>query len=247
MSINTTNSINQASNSLREFAQKTQGSKGELNKNDFLNLFMTQVSNQDPMSPMDSAGMMTQLSQLGSMEQLQNLNTKVEALTTLQEKQMKLGTAGYLGLEVSYLDNSVQMSGGSVSPISYKLEDDTRTAKAQVVNSQGEIVKEMTLGAQTKGVYPLKWDGMNDKGETVPDGEYNIEILAVSEKGSEVNVDMNRKSRIDKVSFDGAAPVFHVGDRKMSLDEIQMYDRKVQNLLGAGLPFGIKEETRTAK
>ena len=64
MQTNATNSITQASNSLRQFAQKTQGDKGDLNKNDFMNLFMTQVSNQDPLDPMDSAGMMSQLSQL---------------------------------------------------------------------------------------------------------------------------------------------------------------------------------------
>ena len=73
----TGNNIEQAlqvnASDLRNRAAKNSNDGKELGKQDFLNLLMTQMANQDPMDPMDSEGMMKQLASLGTVEQLQNL------------------------------------------------------------------------------------------------------------------------------------------------------------------------------
>jgi flagellar basal-body rod modification protein FlgD len=43
-------------------------------KDEFLQLFVTQLKNQDPLNPMDSAGFTAQLAQFSSLEQLQNID-----------------------------------------------------------------------------------------------------------------------------------------------------------------------------
>ena len=48
----------------------------ELGKQDFLNLLMTQLANQDPTDPMKPEQMMQQMASLGTVEQLQNLNAQ---------------------------------------------------------------------------------------------------------------------------------------------------------------------------
>ena len=74
--MNTGNNVEQAlqvsATSLRNSASKSSNDGKELGKQDFLNLLMTQMSNQDPLDPMDSAGMMQQLASMGTVEQLQN-------------------------------------------------------------------------------------------------------------------------------------------------------------------------------
>ena len=58
----TGNNIEQAlqvnASNLRNLAAKNSNDGKELGKQDFLNLLMTQMANQDPMDPMDSEGMM---------------------------------------------------------------------------------------------------------------------------------------------------------------------------------------------
>ncbi len=51
---------------------------GELGKDEFLTLLLTQLQNQDPMEPMDSTEMVAQLAQFSALEQMQNLNTQFE-------------------------------------------------------------------------------------------------------------------------------------------------------------------------
>ncbi len=51
---------------------------GELGKEEFMILLLTQMQNQDPLEPMDSTAMVAQLAQFSALEQMQNLNTQFE-------------------------------------------------------------------------------------------------------------------------------------------------------------------------
>lgn len=53
---------------------------GIMGKEQFLNLLVTQLKNQDPLQPTDAQAMVAQLAQFSSLEQMQNLNTQVESL-----------------------------------------------------------------------------------------------------------------------------------------------------------------------
>ena len=85
----TGNNVEQAlqinATSLRNRAAKSSNDGKELGKQDFLNLLMTQMANQDPMDPMDSQGMMQQLASLGTVEQLQNLNSQTAKMMEIQQ------------------------------------------------------------------------------------------------------------------------------------------------------------------
>jgi flagellar basal-body rod modification protein FlgD len=52
---------------------------GELGKDEFLTLLVTQLSSQDPFEPMSSTESIAQLAQFSSLEQMQNLNDQVES------------------------------------------------------------------------------------------------------------------------------------------------------------------------
>ncbi len=53
---------------------------GIANESTFLTLLVTQLKNQDPLSPADSTQFVTQLAQFSSLEQLTNINTNVGSI-----------------------------------------------------------------------------------------------------------------------------------------------------------------------
>jgi flagellar basal-body rod modification protein FlgD len=71
---------------------------GELQAN-YLNLLITQLRNQDPMSPMDNSQMTAQLAQLSQLEQMQNLNSSFSQVLTSQQA---LQATAMIGKTVSY-------------------------------------------------------------------------------------------------------------------------------------------------
>jgi flagellar basal-body rod modification protein FlgD len=82
----------------------------------FLNLLVTQLRNQDPSSPMDSTQMISQTSQLASMEQLTSLTkTSTDGYTL----QMRSAAANILGKSVSYTDSEGVPQTGVASAVSF--------------------------------------------------------------------------------------------------------------------------------
>ena len=57
--------------------KETTGS-GKLGKDEFLQLLMEQMTNQDPLDPMSSTDTIAQLAQFSSLEQMKNLNSAFE-------------------------------------------------------------------------------------------------------------------------------------------------------------------------
>ena len=75
--INRTNSTEGKYN----YYDSNKGSKksNDLDKDAFLSLLVTQLQNQDPLSPMEDREFISQMAQFSSLEQMQNLNETMKA------------------------------------------------------------------------------------------------------------------------------------------------------------------------
>ncbi|MDF7808007.1 flagellar hook capping FlgD N-terminal domain-containing protein [Pontiellaceae bacterium B12219] len=67
---------------------------GELGKNEFLQMLVTQMQNQDPMEPMDNTQMTAQLAQFSALEQMENLNSQFEGFQQSSTAAMSLMNSG---------------------------------------------------------------------------------------------------------------------------------------------------------
>lgn len=75
---------------------------------DFLKVLLTQLSYQDPLKPMDNQEFMAQIAQFTSVEQTQQLNTKIE---TLISNQAALQSVGLIGRTVDATTASGTLTG----------------------------------------------------------------------------------------------------------------------------------------
>jgi flagellar basal-body rod modification protein FlgD len=82
----------------------------------FMSLLVTQLRNQDPSSPMDTNAMISQTTQLASMEQMTDLAKTNQENFSLQ---MRSAAAALLGRSASYADGDGNAVTGVVSAVSY--------------------------------------------------------------------------------------------------------------------------------
>jgi flagellar basal-body rod modification protein FlgD len=61
---------------------------------DFLKILVAQLNNQDPMKPMDNQEFVTQMAQFTSLQQTQEMNTKISSLLVQQASSQSIGLLG---------------------------------------------------------------------------------------------------------------------------------------------------------
>jgi len=93
---------NSSSNSVSNAVNKSLG------KDDFLKLLTTELTNQDPLQPMDNKDFIAQMAQFSSLEQMNNVSKSVQDLKTSMTTYFQQGLlsqgAALIGKQVSGID-----------------------------------------------------------------------------------------------------------------------------------------------
>lgn len=85
-----------------------------LGKDEFLKILVTQLKNQDPMSPLDDKDFIGQMAQLSTLEATNNMGTQVQDMVTSQQQTQALLL---VGRTVQYADQNGDPAQGAVTGV----------------------------------------------------------------------------------------------------------------------------------
>lgn len=152
----------------------------------FLTLFTTQLQYQDPTNPMESYELASQLAQFSTVSQLNDikseLTTQSETLSSINNAQM----INLIGQEVTGSGDSIGVSGGAASAAKFKLGADAAYVSIQINDADGNVVRTISLTDQTEGTHEIGWDGKDESGNTVADGNYSFTVEASDSLGNSI-------------------------------------------------------------
>ncbi len=196
----------------------------DMGKEDFLMLLTTQLRYQDPMSPADPKEFVAQLAQFSSLEQLLNLNSKLEdnnkAFQTLQGSMQVAQGVSLLGKTIKAQGNIFTVNSGEPGDMSYVLGGDAKSVKVSIYDGSNRLVRTLDLGTQTKGEHEVSWDGKDSSGNKVPDGTYSFQVTAVDTQGKAVETATLVSGTVEEVLQDGTKVYLKVNGRLVTLDSI---------------------------
>ena len=137
----------------------------------FLEMLTAQITNQDPLNPIDSSDYAVQLATFSSVEQQVQTNELLTSLVT-QISQSGIGElAGWVGMEARTAA-PVVFDGTPVtlSPLPALLADE---AWLVVRDAAGNEVDRSKIGLDGAAIV---WDGTDANGNPLPDGSYAFEV-----------------------------------------------------------------------
>ncbi|MGE0171740.1 MAG: flagellar hook capping FlgD N-terminal domain-containing protein [Oligoflexales bacterium] len=192
--------------------------KNNLDKDDFLKLFVTQLQNQDPMNPDDGAEMASKLAQFNSVEQMMNANKKLEDLVKNQSTFMDQQLVHYLGKEVTIDGGKIKLDEGNKTPsLEFDAASDANQAKIEIRDQSGAVVGELDVGVIKKGQNTVPWTPVNQKGEPLHGGLYSYTVSGQNDGGEAVPVKITTQTRVTGVDLkDGKSIKSDLGDLKFT-------------------------------
>lgn len=192
-----------------------------LGKDDFLNLLVAQLQNQDPLNPMDSTQFTSQLAQFSSLEQLSNINSGLTRLQDSQEGNAQSLAVGYIGKHVLADGDVVMLKAAGGTDLHFELSSDAAAAQINIYDAAGEYVRTLETGALAAGRQALTWDGKDGSGRRINAGPYSFEVLAVDADGSMVKANPLVSTPVIGVRFEDGRPLLLTEGQAIPMEDVR--------------------------
>lgn len=188
------------------------------NFDQFLTLLTTQLKNQDPLSPMDSAQFTQQLVQFAGVEQQINANKNLETLISLQKSSQVMGALDLMGKKVEASSDKVPLMNKQAT-FAYELPKNAAQAAYAITDSSGRTVFSGTADA-TAGRHEYTWDGKTKQGVQLPDGAYTISVAAIDAAGNPIDTTTSVIGTVTGVETGDTGAIMQLGSVKLPIDKL---------------------------
>ena len=207
-----------ASNSNTSIASSSKGSA--LGKDDFMNLLVAQLQNQDPLNPMDSTAFTSQLAEFSSLEQLSNVNENLEYLQMYQSSINNAQAVSFIGKNIDALGNSIQLESSEIEEIHFELSRDASLVSINIYDEAGSLVKYIESGPLGEGLQSVEWDTTDNSGNALPEGMYQFEVMAVDTNGDTVQTATHINERVTGVIFKNGVTYLMAGGMQIPIGDV---------------------------
>lgn len=152
---------------------------GALDAQSFLNLMVTELQNQDPTQPISAQNMLAQLAQFSTVSGVQNLEKTVTSLASSLGTNQSLQAASLVGRKVLAPSSQASLPASGSLQGAVQLASPAQAVTVGIYGSNGVLVRQLNLGAQSAGLANFSWNGTNAQGTQMPAGSYTIKAEGV--------------------------------------------------------------------
>jgi len=173
-----------------------------LGRDAFLQLLTTQLTNQDPLDPMDNEAFVAQLAQFSSVEGIKGMQTSLESMSSAMRQDQMIAGANLMGKGVLVPGGTFSADQGQGVEGSARLQFGSDALIINVHDQDtGELVYTEDLGPHGPGDHSIAWDGRDNSGQMAPSGNY-IMSANVTSGGALVATPVSTMAQVKSVKWD---------------------------------------------
>ncbi len=186
-----------------------------LTQDDFLQMLIAQLQNQDPLNPMSGTDFAAQLAQFSSLDQLTNINTQLSSLASTLSSTNSSQVVSLIGDEVVANGSAITVSGSSTT-LAYNLSQNAQQGTIKIYDSNGNLVNTLTFGQQQSGNNTTTWDTSN-----MTSGTYTFTVSALDSSGKAVTATTLTTGTVTGVTYQNSVPYLSVNGQNIPLTAVQ--------------------------
>ncbi|MBU0580960.1 MAG: flagellar hook capping protein, partial [Candidatus Margulisbacteria bacterium] len=193
--------------------------KSILAKDDFLKLLLVELQHQDPTEPMDSDKILTQTSQLATLEASDNTTKALEDLATALGTSQQFSMVSVIGKTADLGSNAIAHDKGSSSAFEVYFPEEIASGNVEILDSNGNTVQTLSVKANPAGVYQFDWDGTLSNGNAAESNMYYITSSYKNPEGKDLTTRLGAYP-IESVRFENGQTLAKVGSSYVPLENI---------------------------
>jgi flagellar basal-body rod modification protein FlgD len=189
---------------------ETKKNNNELGQAAFLELMITQMNNQNPLSPQDNSEFVAQLAQFSSVEGLERLNKTFNSFMSNNALQ----ASSLVGRSVTVESEKSTLVKGGIVAGSAELAYSTKNLNISIYDEKGSLVQKIPVGEVPKGEMVFRWDGQNMEvnGQLLDWEAGEDSAAAAGEYKFEITADQNGKNEALKTSLSANVNSVTIGE-----------------------------------
>lgn len=194
--------------------------KGILGKDDFLQLLITELKFQDPTDPMDTEKILTQTSQLATLEAQTNTNDTMKQISEAFRSSSQFNAIGAIGKIADVGNSDIRLDEGGKVNFEVYFPEEAAAGTLHITDTSGNLVKSVDLPSLSSGVHPFEWDGTDASGNRLDAGVYQVYVTYTTPSGNELETRVGRYP-IESVRFDGGEAQLKLGSHYVPLAQVK--------------------------
>lgn len=191
----------------------TTAPSGELQQEQFLELMLTQLKNQDPLKPMESGDFLGQIAQFGTVTGIGELQQSFSSLAASLQSSQALQASTMVGRNVLIESETVTVGVQSEPGLAFELPSAANDVRLVIEDQSGQAVRQVAFGDHDKGLIDFAWDGLDNSGAKVVPGTYSLKATAIIDGANEaLSTFIQAPVESVTLSRDGQPPVLNLTD-----------------------------------
>ncbi len=186
--------------SLINSPQQQDDSANEIGQEDFLQLMVTQLQNQDPFEPLQSGEFIGQLAQFGTVSGVGELNNSFSDLASSLVSSQSLGATNLIGKNALVPADSLSLKEGELSKGAIGTTAPANNVNVNIFDSAGNLVQTLPIGVVNEELQEFVWDGTDVNGDQAPEGEYFFSVVGTQGEDS-IALDSYAYKQIESISL----------------------------------------------
>ncbi len=205
-------------NTLENIASQSMG------KDEFLKLLVEQLKNQDPLSPMESQEFASQLAQFSQVELLTSVDANLQDginidMLMTQTINNTMATT-FIGKEVTAYGDNIHLSGEESTSVNFILDGSADEVTIEIRDEAGVVVKTISAKSMSSGEQSVEWDGKDDEGGELAEGNYTFNVEATDVDGNVIDATELTKGLVSAVRYVNGSAILVIDDREILFSDV---------------------------